>query len=478
MGPLDLTKPHESLGEWFLPDSPDRRAAGFLKYSPDHIDVELTGTLGATFDPVRGKRVARVFGYLRDGRLVTLVDHFARPAHISLFGDRPTRADDLFGSRAIVGAHIAESEEQYTEIRCRVPGLALWLALPTVTQRMATSGGSDGGIASLSYSLAIPTPEIEVTIDAIDASVKFSSTWSVDHKAETALSATTAGWIVLRPRVPQGFDWFLTNLVITTEFLAIASGSPMAPDLIIGTVAQSAEEVHQLIALNEARCCPYEDREACFMRRDTMRTPLEVSLTKWFSLYPSIETPVKLALSVFGVSQRFNHSEFLFLMQAVEGLSRATESDKGYLEADAYARIRRTLVTAIPAEVDKRLREKLTSQLSFGNELSLQDRLYALADRLPRSLRVEILASDGKLPRSWVFTRNYLSHWNVELRERILDGAELFYVNARLRVWIRVLYLLLVGVPERAIVSALRHPSRVSQDLQGANIARVAGLGR
>jgi len=81
-----------------------------------------------------------------------------------------------------------------------------------------------------------------------------------------------------------------------------------------------------------------------------------------------------------------------------------------------------------------------------------------------------IIASDGKVPRSWIDTRNYLSHWDEELRPNSLDGQEMYNANVRMEHLLRVLYLLMAGVSSEAIFQCYQNASRTSQLLVQLNI--------
>jgi hypothetical protein len=156
------------------------------------------------------------------------------------------------------------------------------------------------------------------------------------------------------------------------------------------------------------------------------------------------------------------------LMQALEGYHRALYEDS-YMAGSDYEQVRTTLCNSIPPNVASDHRQSLQSRIRYGNEFSLRKRLEELAKLLSEGMRRRVLGRDGKLPQSWIDTRNYYAHWDEALRSNILSGTQMHYVNTRLRCWIRFLYLLQIGIPEAAIVTALSNPSSVSRGLAHAN---------
>jgi hypothetical protein len=85
-------------------------------------------------------------------------------------------------------------------------------------------------------------------------------------------------------------------------------------------------------------------------------------------------------------------------------------------------------------------------------------------------IRVSILGPSGKIPRQWVATRNYYTHWDEELRKDLLDNQDMVHANVRLRHLLRALYLDLAGIPQEAIEKALKNASRDSQYLIQINV--------
>jgi hypothetical protein len=88
-----------------------------------------------------------------------------------------------------------------------------------------------------------------------------------------------------------------------------------------------------------------------------------------------------------------------------------------------------------------------------------------LADFVPALLRPLIFGKAGQVLREWIDTRHYYTHWDESLRPAALDGQSMHYANIRLRHFLRVLYLRLMGIPEEALVKAANNASAISQYL-------------
>lgn len=199
-----------------------------------------------------------------------------------------------------------------------------------------------------------------------------------------------------------------------------------------------------------------------------MNVDLAEIVVRWFDIYPKIHMPSQLALSVLVSDKLWLHVEFLSLMQALEGLHRGLfEGD--YMEKAQYKLVMKALCDAIPPELSPDHKDALSSRIRYGNQISLSKRLDKLAEQLSQKIRTMILGPNGKVPRQWIDTRHYYTHWDEELRANVLDSQGMYNANVRMRHFLRALYLNLMGVPEQAILSSLCNASNSSQHLAQLN---------
>jgi hypothetical protein len=431
MTSVPLNAPFEALGDWYLPNAPERKIAGILKYVPDDgATVRLRESFEFWFDGFHQqipKRYDIVHGTTRAGELVTMVD--AVGSGLSIDPNIGHRADDLFSTRIVLGVHIGVTH-RYCRFRCRVPGLEIWLSRRTVEREHARD--NETRLLELTYRVRQLKDEA-FYVPELSGEIRWEMLWQVSNDDNaTRVSVSSAGWISLCPDEPQSFDWFLDKAISATELLAFVTGSPMSPDVIETCDGGSWESATtHLVALNGGKCCEFTERLDFFLLRSNMGIELDAAVRGWFKICSDVDVATKLALSAFAGASRWSHLDFLLLMQSLEGLHRAL----------------------------------------FRKKYFLRDRLNALAEMLPERLRKVVVARDGTVPRSWIDTRNYYTHWNEDLRAKILSAEQIHYVNARLRTWIRFLFLQLIGISEDAIWAALKRPSGVSRELGRANFA-------
>ena len=250
--------------------------------------------------------------------------------------------------------------------------------------------------------------------------------------------------------------------------LAFLAGSPLAPDQMTATLAESDRDAQVLVALRESEYCLHKQASKFFMLRDNMQADLGEVFASWYAHFDTVAMPSQLALGVLSSAKLWPHVEFLSLMQALEGLHRAIMPGL-YVSEEEYAPIAHALTNAIPRETQPDHKDALKSRIRYGNQHSLRRRLDALVNRLSLQIREIILGGDGTVPRSWVDTRNYYTHWDEALRPNTLDGVAMHRACARMKTLLRVLYLQLVNIPDAAIIQSLQNGCAESQYLVQLN---------
>jgi hypothetical protein len=461
----------EWSGEWFLPssgnDSP--RIAGTLSWRERRVTLALHDAFTKMRGVIYGTEqydYAAIHGVTTKSDLVSVLNASHAGSGFN-FGPGGVREPErVVSSWLVVGAHVTP-ETTYSELRVRIPGLEKWIGRSGVSQSWIMK--ADDRPASMHYAInvlaeeLIPVPDVGLTLG-----------WSFDHEFGgdllSRIDVETSTCLAVKPDSPQTLEWLIKELGKALTLLAFVAGSPMAPDHITVKLPGHTQPLHVLVALREAKPCTFTRAFDFFMLRGDMQADLGDVLTRWYGLYDRVAMPSQLALSVFSSKELWLHVEFLSLMQALEGLHRAL-MDGLYTSEEEYKEIARSLTSAIPAQVEADHKDALKSRIKYGNEVSLRKRLDALASRVGLPIRQIVLGADGTVPRSWIDTRNYYTHWDEASRSNTLDGLGMHRACVRMRVFLRVLYLHLVGIPETAIEKSLQNASDESQYLIQLNAA-------
>lgn len=470
MGKHSISDSVTFVGEWNLPGRIVTPAiAGTLSWSSHRASLELIDS----FTPLKGaifggevRTYPVVHGTTTSSEFVSILQASSAGSGFN-FGPAGLRQrEKLISSWLVVGAHVA-SDTRYSEMRLRIPGLQFWIGRGGVRQTILPK--TENSAAGVIYQVDGLSEEL-TAIPTDDAVLGWGIGRVFAGDLVSEISVKTSAYLRIGANKPQQLEWFFAQLTKATTLLSFLAGSPMAPDQISVTLADSDVEADVLVALREAKYCDHEHLHDFFMLRNEMECDLGAAFSKWFELYDSVALPSQLAASVLNSKELWLHVEFLSLMQALEGFHRSTMLGT-YTSESEYERIRAALTNCIPKEVSDDHKASLKSRIKFGNEVSLRKRLDGLIQRLPTELREQILGGTGTIPQRWVDTRNYYTHWDPASRENVLDGLGMHRAGVRLRLLLRVLYLDLVGIPASALAKSLRNANSESQYLIQLNSA-------
>lgn len=449
-----------ATGEWYLPEQPDRTITGTLTYTPGRIMLELQDSFAPLGGVIYGNEAVnfrRVCGHTRSGELFTLLAVTRVGMSINFFNRHLAQPDRLNVALAIIGA-VTEDDPVLANVDCRVPGLAVWLSRPAITTNFADAGNG----CTMAFEV-MPLPAETIHIPALSANIVFDVNTTA-KPGPFALQVTSVGSWRLEPDTPQPLSWYLNQIPAVNAFLSLCAGVTMTPDCITLPASPGQERPSLLARRPPEEHCGITDLRFFFLSRGAFADHFEQGLARWFEHYPAFETTNGLAMSILASRTLWPHVEFLSVMQALEGFHRVRHGGL-YMDKHAYEAVASTLSGAIPKEVGADHLTSLKSRIRYGNEISLSKRLTLLCEGLAKPLRTMLYGDSPKLLRRWIDTRNYYTHWDDALRDRILDGQNLIYAIARLRALLRVLYLDLMGIPQQTILQGLTGTNNEAQFL-------------
>ena len=449
-------------GEWWMPRDADGSASESVQQHAGSLAWGKGGaalTLNSAMTPLRGTiRVGDrqlypvLHGVTTKSELVSLLDceRYGSPLAIGRGGLRLTEV--IRSTRVIVGAHVF-SDSRFELLIARIPGLPMWSAVGGVRQTLQEKTDTSPVGMTLEFDGAA---EEALDLSSLPGTVGIGFERNFVGNLEVNYSVTTYGILRIRPAEPQTIDWLQERLHQVITLLAIVAGCSMAADLVKVKQPTQDNECELLIDWREPKPCTFTDASEFFMIKPAMRIETRAMLNQWLAIYPTLAMPSQLALSVLYTERVWLHVEFLSLMAALEGFHRGVVGG-AYMTSEEFKQIEKQIKQAIPKAVTDSHRAALKSKVHYGYEYSLNKRLDDLTGLLSADLRRHILGTEGSIPRSWVDTRNYYTHWDESTRGSVLDGPEMHYAGVRLKHLLRTLYLHAIGVPHVAIYAALQN---------------------
>ncbi|MFK5164959.1 hypothetical protein [Propionibacterium freudenreichii] len=160
--PLNLDDDGEWAGEWWIPDEPDHKVPGTLRYtSTDGLTLTLIGTFEDRISTMMSPGVVA----FHEGRRTWEVIHgAAEQREITLFGCVPTDGKRTYGARvqtpdkqiitsvtALIGAHVSsEDEVVFSAAEVSVDNLGVWGGTSVFEGFWGAPGGRPDGSGTIS----------------------------------------------------------------------------------------------------------------------------------------------------------------------------------------------------------------------------------------------------------------------------------------------------------------------------------------
>jgi hypothetical protein len=305
----------EFTGEWFLPgsESASRHVAGALSWKTQRATLTLHDALTKLRGVIYGTEefdYPAIHGTTTGSNLVSVL-HAHRVGPSFSFGIAGFREPEkITSSWVVIGAHVLP-DTKYRELRVRIPGLQIWISRSGVTQTFIDKTAETP--AKVAYTIE-GLPEELVPIPA----TRLSLGWGIDRMFSgdlvSEINVESSGCLRIRPDEAQSLDWFVVEMGKAVTLLAFLAGSPMAPDQMTATPAESDHQVQVLVALRESHYCRHKQAFDFFMLRGNMQADLSEVFARWYSLYDTVAMPSKLALSVLSSTGLWLHVEFLSLL--------------------------------------------------------------------------------------------------------------------------------------------------------------------
>ncbi|RJR31502.1 MAG: hypothetical protein C4576_31780 [Desulfobacteraceae bacterium] len=433
-----------SLGaHWWLPEKPDDKIYGTLRYLPDAA-AELT--LEGSFNPESANYLSNVtiYGSTPKGLGCTLSGAYQKVNTMHMPG---ITTSEFFGNRVFVGNEfIVPDVETFESAAVEFSDLTSWLYRDPFSNKM---GERIGGEKVWGVTYTVPKL-LSHTAKSIQASIRFEPSIT-SYGEDQARTLKHTDYVKFRPHKKQNFDWYLNTVSNFRLLLSFLVGEPV--NLISFKLCTKKR---RMIGRAEKKYYRnYIDVCIPFIRNDNprklyppdilipypaVRKKFSRLLNDWYEKPTEITTACQL---LFGVLLQKNipvEFQFLALLQALEAFHRSKGTGR-YVPDKAYIQIEDVLIKAIPKSVSSDHRAALKSRIKYGNEYSLRKRISLILRSIGQSFRQKITQNDSKFVDRVVSTRNYLTHRDNSGGNNVLNYGEMARYSDSLKVLLMALIL-------------------------------------
>jgi hypothetical protein len=439
-------------GNWSLPGETESYS-GTLTFNPvDGAQLEIHGAFPRThtlssIDIVHGRTI--------DGWITLLNVRQAITTGSNITGASLTKYTPVY---IFVGHRFSSIEEiRFRKVKFSLFNLLEWIN-PTVVQEDISI---DHYILNYGTPSSIPIKCYEGCSGSIDCSLDRKSNFGF-YEVEIKQKAS----ITLTYDQPRSYKEIIQDTLTILRFVTLCTyeqSYPIEMNLLddnlqevisIGSQKQHIPKLIKLIYRSPFYSPVYKDRKFYqhLVSYDSIASNFETILPAWFKLSKELEQPLELILRSFINKYEFSIEKFMDIAKAMELFHRLRFSNKILSEQEFETR-----------KAKFRLKDLTTKELDWiegrmkhGNEPSLFKRLKELAKKYRFSyfdVRVKKL---DKFCIQASENRNYYTHFDESLKEKALNGKELFDLMENLKIILLAGILNSISIPSEAFEQSIQ----------------------
>lgn len=453
---MRISEPIETRGEFWLPGNPDERLPGNLSISESgEVTLEIEGDMKFAFDKSNSDgmagKLSRIVGLVESGEHVTLENC---PYNITSNSERG--ATSLCRpTLAFIGTSYGKDKKiNLTEFRFSVEGLDEWLML---------SSGHEQTDVQREYSqtkFQRRDPSIRLASDDTMADFIVESTYSCPPGAPIMdARITKKAYISLRSDKPRGLKHFRDLAYKLCNFLSLALDQPVSMQSIsVSNVHEYSnnESIQPLPISLFGQFAPRTERGPIIDKRNVLlpfqrvSNRLEQLMKSWLEVYEANEPAFDMYFLTRSNETLTLNVKLILLLQGIETLHRREGQGEPTMPEEEFADIRSSLLQVCPE--DRRM--WLEGVLRHANETNYRTRIKDMIRPFQHWLGNS--KSRNSFVNKVVDTRNYLTHYDKVIEDRVPGMRDLILLSYRLEALFQLHLLQLIGLSTEDIEFIVR----------------------
>lgn len=444
---------NEIEGNWWLPETPDRRVHGRLSYSGAGAQLDLSGALSERdLGVVGADRLDVVFGTTHEEDEVTVFRALRTRATLLVHSDFARQS--FVSSTVLLGAHVpAWSSFQISACEAEFTHLDEWIDLGGFMVEVTDplSGDvADDFLFRVTYR-RIDLPSLHVS----PFTVKFRFATSVPLIFSHEISLREATSLLIETSKPLLYEdlardviWPLRNLV------TLATDGPGVVKRIRVQLAENAKWA-EIIEPQRSTVAESKARLHMLFGYSQVRDRLASMFATWFALYGKLAPALNALFSVIYNDVQSTDTKFLTVSQAAEGYHRRS-NPLPQADIEAYERSVASIIAGAPEADRVWLGRKLEN--SYGPTFT--DRVEDLFMRLGQEFLKPMFSNRKKVASgAWRIGdwRNKLTHMRIEPAEISANLREIHACTNQLLIALKANLLLDLGFAAADLAKAFQY---------------------
>jgi len=443
----------EIAGKWCLPGADDnsQKVYGNLTFSPnEEAKLTLLGELSPDYDYYQ-----TILGFSQKGKNITLLgcQLVFREKSYPGIPSVTYHVQEIFQGQHFLN----EDYVKFFNISISYPNLDEWLGLPVADIKEYSSDTEVG------WNIKFPWPLPKEIYDSDVFSLKYFCSVTISRAIlkEPKISSKTYFSITNKSAEQEkSFHQFFRPLISSlADLLTLALYAPVVIDQLNGKVLGSGpHELVEVFFKQLGQSEPVRPDSMLFTFSDIKDNSQEF-FQKWFDIRDKAKHALDLYFSLFK-EERYLENFFLTSIRALEVYYRLVIEGKQW-PTDEHEGLKPRVLKAAGEKYKKWVQDRIQ-----WNEPALRNRLKDLFERA----KLEELGYEEKMLGEAldlaVDTRNYLTHYSAELRDKSARDEQLLHLSLWLRGFLTVILLRELGFDSEKIRVILGKSGQFQSDLK------------
>lgn len=438
------------IGEWWLPETPNVKVSGALKFSIQSTYLELNGS----FEPTQGLTTPSdreiIHGLGRKGEKITLNKCYFTQLEGNLGSANVTYVIQTF----FVGSYFQNEDEiKFSKINVKFSKLNTWIQ---------THGFKSEIERPSTYVHKYTSPQnITVKIDEqLSFSIVFGFSTTIEHepKKRRLMEQDVSINLFVDEELDLLKFWKIVHHL--RHFISLGILAPENVAALIGFTNRFTHQVGQQQEMDEIKIYwskgnspnnSYVNLTNMMFSFEQIQNNFENYIKKWFELRETLGIVANLYFGTLYNPQSYINEKFFNIVASLESFHRIYRDDKTWSE-EHFEQLKSTIGNAITDNED---REKIMGKIKYANELTLRNRLKQIINEYNFVLTSE-RGFDNSFIDLVVETRNYYAHYDLSLKNNIISNENLPIFINKLRIIVEICLLSQMGMEEEDIKTCVQ----------------------
>lgn len=419
----------ELKGDWFIPDKPENKLKGTLKYErAGRSSLELFGF----FNVQEFVSIARIQGICGLHHVVVT------DAHVTHMNNETT---------TLTVTHIFKSKESADPVNLLFDVCIVRFKNFTnfVDSKARDKWLTQEGVSKRVQIDLTRNEPINVSINN-DLSLHTYDGYHINRYLDVGkLDYEYYSVVEFRFTTPQTIETIRDYVSHMQHFITLAAFSESAP-LSIRLFANEVETEY-FTSYRLPGIKPNRSRHEFLFVLDDVREKFSMLITKWFELksFEKLNIPASILSESINFENTFDENRFLNLAQGLETFHKNLRRNDPVVSKVA-------MIKEILAVCPEKHKEWLSESLANYKFPSLHDRLDDIMNEISRiKILSDSLGQKDPLISAIKNNRHYYTHYSNEKRKKALSIGDLFVLSLKVRIILVVLFLKEMGVDEETI---------------------------